>query len=576
MTQPEQTPGPSPDFRRQMMNAAVLAGVATAIVAPFLWLGYASGHDFGFHASSWIDAAADWKQGLLYPRWNGFANYGFGEPRFIFYPPLSWMLGAALGSLLPWVAVPAAFIGIVQLLAGFCALALTRRLLTPGCALFAATAYAANPYALLIVYFRSDYAELLAIALFPLLLLAALELAGLLPSRRGPSRRVAVFAIVFALVWLSNAPAGVVASYTAALLLGFAALRQTSARPLLPGAGALALGFGLAGFYLVPAAYEQHWVDIAQVLSAGLLPSENFLFTFLPDIHHTYFNVIASGTAILMMLLAGAAALVSRHFRTGAPAQRDRNARVWALLLLLAGISCVLMLRMSTPLWDWLPKLRFVQFPWRWLAVLAVPLALLLGDAARALRRTWLGILVIALLLGAVEVAFARHAWWDSEDLRTLQTAVISDRGFEGTDEYDPAGDDHYNLPEDAPRAVLLGPGDDTADVPAVGAAIQEIQVWKDEFRKLRVTSDHPERLAVRLVNYPAWKVTVNGTPVSPERADDYNQMIIPLAAGTSEVIIRFVRTPDRTAGDALSLASLAVLVVLFVMPRRRFEAPAE
>ena len=96
------------------------------------------------------------------------------------------MLGAALGFVLPWNAVPGVFIALVQTFSGLSAFALARRVLPKRIALFCVACYAANPYALVIIYLRSDFAELLANAFLPLLFFAALRVCELLEDPEGP------------------------------------------------------------------------------------------------------------------------------------------------------------------------------------------------------------------------------------------------------------------------------------------------------------------------------------------------------------------------------------------------------
>ena len=540
--------------------------VSLLVVLPFFWLGSASGHDFEFHVASWLDVSYQWSEGTFYPRWTAWTNHRFGEPRYIFYPPLSWLMGAALARVVPLPWLPMAFVLLAQTFAGISAFILLRHVAGRRGALFGAACYAANPNALLISYVRSDFAEQLACAIFPLLLLGTLKLTKLLePEVASGGATLLSFAIPFAAVWLANAPAGVIATYAMALVIGWAGVSQRSFGIILSGAAGIALGFGLTGFYLIPAAYEQRWVNIGEALSSGLLPWENFLFTSINDVEHTWFNWIASICAVVLMLLVFGLALLSRTF-----AKKDGFAngqrKLYNTLLVLATGASFLMLRVSKPLWEHLPKLRFVQFPWRWMSVLAVVYVCFLAVLAQK-RRGWLVAIFVLILSVPLANFLIANGWWDPDEMPMQQEAIVSGNGYEGTDEYDPLGDDHLDLPTNAPPVKVLTEA--SGGAPVQDAQVQILQ-WKTEHRELEVRTKDRASLAVRLLNYPAWRIEVNGKRVSPERMDDINQMVIPVDRGFSLIEIRFVRTADRIVGDLVSGFSLGISGMVLLLGKRK------
>lgn len=537
-----------------------VVATATAVVIPMLFLGNASGHDFHFHIESWMDAAQQWRQGIILPRWAEWANWGFGEPRFIFYPPLSWLLGAGIGSILPWRMAPGAFIWLALILAGMSMWRLARAQLSQPYAIAAAILYAANPYQLVIVYYRSAFGELLAAAFLPFVIWAAIRLID------GGTLAIPLLSISFGAIWLSNAPAAVITTYTLALVFAVGFVQRRQLQLLFFGATGMAGGIGLAAFYILPAAWEQKWVQITQAVLQDLQPSSNFLFTHASDPDFAAFNSKVSWVAAGII----AATLLGILFTV----KRRMEHRLWWILTTVAAISAFLMVRPSLLLWRALPKLWFIQFPWRWLDVVGLALAFF---AALALERSpqKASFVVAVGVFGALVVcgiALARSAYWDSSDIPSIAASIELDRGYEGTDEYTPLGCDRYQFPGDpddsarpddvspnpAPRIVVLGPAKD-ALAPLPGATAQ-IQLWSSERRLFAIDTRAPVMLAPRVVNYPAWQIRVNGVSTNPELSPATQQILIAIPAGNNKIELRLRRTWDRTLGGAISIIAAALL----------------
>ena len=524
--------------------------VAFLVILPFFFLGSPSGHDFEFHLNSWTEVLSQWKQGIIYPRWAALAQYGYGEARFIFYPPVSWTLGAVLGALLPWKAVPGAYIWLALTLSGFSMFLLARRWLDRRDAIFAAAFYTANPYFIVIVYWRSAFAELLVGALLPLLLLYALR-------SEEENSAVVPLALIVAAAWLTNIPAAVIANYSLVLLMLILAILERSPRVLLRGALAVLLGAALAAFFLIPAAYEQRWVNIAEVLSPGVRPQDNFLFTNINDVDHNRFNLLVSIMASAEIIALAIAAFVSRQWRRHEP-------QVWWTLLGWALVAVLLNSSFTSFLWERLPQLRYLQLPWRWLLCLNVALALFITMAS---RRWMVRVLICITML--VLLGFVWHRvqvpWWEkAEDFAQMLDNQQSGAGYEGTDEYVPVEADPYEINKDASRVALDN------NVAADQLLQVRIQRWNAESKLFTAEISQPGQLVLRLFNYPAWRVEVNGQMVATTTRSVTGQMLIPVQAGKNRVRITFTRTWDRTLGGIVTAVTALLFGIYFALRRRR------
>ncbi len=590
-----------------MRRPSILIPLAALLATlPLIVHGCSCGHDFDFHLQSWLDAAEQMRHGTVYPRWTFSAAYNAGEPRFLFYPPLSWMLGALLTLVFPIAAAPGVFTFVALCGAGFAMYRLARYFVRENAALVAAVLYLANPYMLFNAFERTAYAELLAATWIPLLLLGVL--------RRRPT--VAGIGVPLALLWLTNAPAAVMGTYALALLACVRlaiAWREKNGSPLrlaVTSVAGFALGLALAGFYLIPAAYERRYVRIAMAIIPTMRLEDNFLFGHTADAAH---NVVLHGASVLGASLLGVALVVGAVLA----ARRDEAGRALRFTLLgIALLIAFLLVPVSMPVWAHLPEMAFLQFPWRLLtilsAVLGLMVALLLGgsaglmDLGRGGRNTeilplrraqgqdeeFMGGWVVGVgVVGPVVLGLLCFQLYGQpcigSDLpvgvaRTLETH----HGVGPTDEYTPVRADNDFLRADDPAYWLADDPRAFAPHTVPNPAATDPNYNSDELpedtlsaqapRHFGFHADRPGFLILNLRDYPSWVVTETGPngeavgrPAYVGRDDGLIAIAVP-HPGDGIVDIRWRYGVEQVIGFGVTGCGLVVLGFAFGWRRVR------
>ena len=595
-------PGNEPSWHR-FIGPAIILFAALVAVTPELIRGNSCGHDFDFHLVSWFDALNAWRHGVPYPHWAPSANYGAGEPRFVFYSPLTWMMGAALGAFLPWTWVPIALSFLLLAGTGLATRALARQALNEGAATLAGCVALFSGYSLFTAYERTAFAELAGGVWIPLVLLFALRSSKAPDVDKSEYRQsagsIAGLAIAIAGCWLSNPTVGVMGCYllAAAALVVFG-LERSSAKLLRTAAGAV-LGMGLVAVYLVPASWEQRWVDIHQATQdKGETPEYSWLFAVHNDPALAYHDVVLHTVSTIAILMIGVA--LCALFLCWLRGRLPEKARWWVPLALIPVAVLLLQSPFSRPLWNLLPDLRFLQFPWRWLVVLEAPMGIFAAAAIWPRNSTHhLQRFAIAAAAGAV---FLTLTTWAEKDLFQVcddEDAVAgmvpvyaAGQGFAGTYEYEPIGADISLIAAGLPQACLVANpatvlgkptenSDSDSDIAVVWSASQgtceatyaAAHCSAPEHLKILANPPHTGFLVLKLRTYPAWLVKVNGVAIvpSPPRADGL--MAVPVPAGPVVLTADWTTTTDVFVGrwlSALSVLALTGLCLLAREPKRK------
>jgi hypothetical protein len=351
---------------------------ALAILPGFLFgppLGHSLANNLVWLAS--FDAGL-WR-GELYPRWMPELWFGSGAPDFFFYGPLPFWVTSIFGRGICWSCdIPTLLNAgslIILALSGLGYFLFASRFLDLNRALIAAGIYMILPYHLMIDWgLRQALGELGAFSVFPFI---AYFLAGL---SRGERWSGVGFAVSVAALILCHLPSVVICATVlipAAIYYGYE--KKQSPRAMFAFFGSAVLwafvGLGISAFYWLPAFGLLSEVSSQTLWQSGFNWSHWLFFDGTPEPNEAL-------TMLMKVWLIGVSIFTGVVFTR---LRKNTELAVWVTLPFL--IAWVFLTPLSWPLWQYLPFLQAIQFPWRFMMIAEFGLPLAIGCLIPQVRR---------------------------------------------------------------------------------------------------------------------------------------------------------------------------------------------
>ena len=576
----------------------VLIMVGLILVAPLLQSSPLCTDDGALHIYRTVALDRAIHDGLLYPRWFPDLAFGYGFPFFNYREPLGYyvveglhLIGLNIPLALNLILAGSVILGGLAM-AWWVSDLFDRR---AGCV--AGIVYMAAPYSLIGAMERANLPEVIALALLPLILWAFRRL-----SVRGGRRYFAAAVLSYAALLLTHNISSLIFTPMLLLYCVFHIPSTASDHPqhtTLNALFAMILALAATSFFWLPALTEGNAAQLYLTHSAyGNDYHNNFL-----SLAEIFSGPGTSDPALLnppLRMILGwpqiALALLGLLAWRKTPS-REQRAHIVAAAIMLVG-CLVMALPLSLPIWDHLPLIRFVQFPWRFIGRAILPAALLAGAAISRqwsvfsiqpsalsaqriagsrfgliIRHSSLVILSIIILLFTAPLLYPRSCA-AKPDLN--MTDVFAYEHTTGQIGIDPLGA-YLPVtvkvhPTGSPLEQQYASGQalqrfDRSTLPAQARLIAES--YQPNQAEIDLESPIGFRATYLTFDFPGWQVSIDrqAAPIIP--SDSTGLITFDLPAGQHHISIVFGSTPIRSIADIASIAGLLVFVVSLLRIRQ-------
>jgi hypothetical protein len=521
---------PKPRISEEWRATIVVAAAALFVLVPILVNGVPAGPDLSNHYRFAVAFHDSLLEGKAYPGWLGPSNFGYGDARVRFYPPGLYFLLSSARMVMGWYSATVVTICFLSIVGALGVFFWARSLCSVRNAMWAGLAYTIAPYHLNQIYQATMLAEYAACSVLPFAFAFVDRV-----CRRGKATDIAGLSLAFALLVLLNLPLTLIGSLSLVVYAFLRIKRELLWRTLMKLGLASLTALAATAFFWSTVLAELQWIKGSAV--EPLLHYDyhvNFLFSPSTLTNYGAWHANMLGVVTIAFLLP-VVILLRRKLITN---QDDSAVRA---ALLMALISLLMSTEVSRPLWAIIPKLREVQFPWRWLGITSMFASVLLGvSIPRWVERFRSGLrprdlaIVVVLLLTAAFVSY--QIVWDAEYLRgqDFEAKFPHAREAPSIKEW---------LPVQA--SDLAHVKKMSSDV-EVDSRVVTIKSWEAEHRTFHVSGGQSAEARVRTYYYPLWTATAQGVPLSVHPADD-GAILITIPPDDTDVELIF-REPRRVA----------------------------
>lgn len=561
-------------YTKKILLVLIVLLLSIGAIFPLLHNGF-----FEFHDNTQVvrvfEMGRSLADGMFPVRWSQDLGYGYGYPIFNFYSPLPYYIGGFffLSGFDTLFSTKLMFI-VGILFSGVSMFFFSKKFFGIKAGLVSSIIYMYFPYHAVNIYVRGAVGEFFAYAFLPLVFLGFYSL---IEIKKEKSSLIKSFGTI---LFLSFSIFFLATSHNLSLymllliLVPFFVLSlflvKTKKQFFIVSFISIILGLALSSFYIIPAFSEMKYTNVASQVGMGADFRDHFVCL------QQYWNSIwgyggsvkgcvdglsfrlgkANIILLLVVFILLGINLWKRKFRI-----QEKTVVISFVLLL---VSLFFTFQISETVWNLVPFMQYLQYPWRFINFIALFISFIAGygiffagkkEPVAPLIVSFIAIVII--IATSLKLFMPQYYTFFGSRYYTNKTYINYDVS-KISDEYMPVG---FLKPQSG------------FQIPKENAYFEKNSSLKiissrANYQKFEFNLTSPSELFINTAYFPAWKAYANGKELQIIQTNKGMKVLLPQGEGVVE--LKFVQTPIEVFGNLLSLISFLSMIIGIIIVQKK------